>query len=317
MSKAVELQQFRAQWERRRSFLLFSSAVVMLGAIGGLVGLALAWGLSLGRSLTYTVLGALGWALPLRALEEVQARLHFADLPERLRARGALGGMLITILLLALSLAGLARIPGVIYPTVLGGLAAMFLMALRWFQEVGKRCHFVEVINDGRVFMLPHGQVLLEGLQEEGYSLIAQCGGAGRCATCRVRVYEARSQAQAQAQAWTPVQLGVLTPRQIQEGYVLSCQVLVEGDLVIELFKPLVERWPDRIRLSEQGRRIRMVLPGFDCEACGYFTCDEYAHAVASGRAEATRCLPGGASVRGRLQKILQDLKGCEVSTRA
>ena len=40
--------------------------------------------------------------------------------------------------------------------------------------------------------------------------------------------------------------------------------------------------------------RICRVLPGLDCGACGYATCNDYAEAIASGKCGLSRCAPGG-----------------------
>jgi len=169
----------------------------------------------------------------------------------------------------------------------------------------------VKILNDGNVITLRWGTNLLKGLQAAGYDLLATCGGKGACATCRVKPREGFSDP-------TPMQLGPLSPKLRQEGWVLACQVPVMNDMTIELFKPLVQSWPKvevkvevevkeapgvKVKLSGPAQRIRNVLPGFNCAACGHPTCEEYAEAVALGKASAELCLPGGRPVLEKVKR--------------
>ncbi len=56
--------------------------------------------------------------------------------------------------------------------------------------------------------------------------------------------------------------------------------------------------------------KIRKVLPGANCGACGYPGCDAYASAVARGEAPPNLCTVGGVEVASKLGEIL----GIEVS---
>lgn len=51
--------------------------------------------------------------------------------------------------------------------------------------------------------------------------------------------------------------------------------------------------------------KIRAVLPGADCGACGFAGCDAFAEAVAEGKAPANGCVAGGASVAVAVGKVL------------
>ena len=50
---------------------------------------------------------------------------------------------------------------------------------------------------------------------------------------------------------------------------------------------------------------IRECLPGANCGACGFKGCDDYAKAVAEGRAAPNLCIPGGADTVSALSEIL------------
>jgi Na+-translocating ferredoxin:NAD+ oxidoreductase RNF subunit RnfB len=51
--------------------------------------------------------------------------------------------------------------------------------------------------------------------------------------------------------------------------------------------------------------RIREILPGVNCGACGYPGCDGYAAAIAGGGVEITRCAPGGQGAASKLALLM------------
>ena len=59
------------------------------------------------------------------------------------------------------------------------------------------------------------------------------------------------------------------------------------------------------VPVDETQVKVREVLPGANCGACGYAGCDDYASAVASGNAPTTACIPGGAGVAELVAKAL------------
>ena len=52
-------------------------------------------------------------------------------------------------------------------------------------------------------------------------------------------------------------------------------------------------------------KAVRGALPGANCGACGFKGCDDYAKAVAEGRAAPNLCIPGGADTVSALSEIL------------
>ena len=58
--------------------------------------------------------------------------------------------------------------------------------------------------------------------------------------------------------------------------------------------------------------RIKEILPGINCGACGYSGCEAYSEALAFGNAAANLCIPGGESVASALACEL-GLAECEV----
>lgn len=59
------------------------------------------------------------------------------------------------------------------------------------------------------------------------------------------------------------------------------------------------------VPVDETQEKLREVLPGANCGACGFSGCDGYAEALALGKAEPNRCAPGGADAAAALAEIL------------
>jgi len=64
----------------------------------------------------------------------------------------------------------------------------------------------------------------MEALQQAGVWLEAECGGQGTCATCAVQIQDGRV-------LWQESRL--LSPEQIEEGYVQSCQATVQSNITV------------------------------------------------------------------------------------
>lgn len=65
------------------------------------------------------------------------------------------------------------------------------------------------------------------------------------------------------------------------------------------------------VATDERQDKIRAILPGANCGACGFSGCDGYAAAIASGEAEPDKCAPGGKNTAIALAEIL----GVEVAS--
>ncbi|ERF61493.1 (Fe-S)-binding protein [Treponema socranskii] len=59
------------------------------------------------------------------------------------------------------------------------------------------------------------------------------------------------------------------------------------------------------IPVDERVGKIRAVLPGVNCGACGYPGCDGFAAGVASGKAPVNGCLVGRAPVAQAIGEIM------------
>ena len=56
---------------------------------------------------------------------------------------------------------------------------------------------------------------------------------------------------------------------------------------------------------DEKVQKIREALPGANCGSCGFAGCDDYAAAIAAGKAESGLCGPGGQATAAALSEIL------------
>lgn len=59
------------------------------------------------------------------------------------------------------------------------------------------------------------------------------------------------------------------------------------------------------VKVDERESRIRSILPGANCGACGYPGCDGYAAAVAAGKAPLNACSVGGPEVARKIGEIM------------
>ena len=56
---------------------------------------------------------------------------------------------------------------------------------------------------------------------------------------------------------------------------------------------------------DETFKAVRACLPGINCGACGFKSCDDYAAAMADGRAAPNCCIPGAEGVAKELSELL------------
>ena len=301
---SARVQDARARWQEEQKQT--RRMAIALGVAAGIVIGVYAFALEMSPSevALSLVLGGLGWGLLGAAFHALTERTRREPNGLTAWAPHPYAPHLVLGFLVLVSFYGLLRVPGIAAPLVLGAVAWLATREVLKLREVSRPRTFLAVHGEEGTVPVPQGANLLEALEGAGYRLLTQCGRKGQCATCRVRVREG-------AREWTQKEQGAaLTPRQKGEGWVLSCQVAVHNDMEIELFKPLVLRWPSFTpgQLSDEARALRRALPGFHCEVCGYRLCEEYAQAIAERREPLTRCLPGGEPVRRRLEEIAQAL---------
>ncbi len=114
----------------------------------------------------------------------------------------------------------------------------------------------------GKRVDVPAGTNLLDACQQAGVELVAICGGAGVCGTCRVRLLKG------QLSDFSLTEMEELTDAERAAGIRQACQVEVLSDIVIEI-PP--ESLSATQRLSIEGREAdfeweRSVIQCFDIE---------------------------------------------------
>jgi Na+-transporting NADH:ubiquinone oxidoreductase subunit F len=98
-------------------------------------------------------------------------------------------------------------------------------------------------LNDGRRVATPVGRSLLDALSDAGIFLPSACGAAGTCGLCRITILEGGG-------APLPTETARLTRAEAARGLRLACQVMVKGDLRVEVPAEAfgVRHWRCRVR---------------------------------------------------------------------
>ena len=99
--------------------------------------------------------------------------------------------------------------------------------------------------------MVPTGTLLVEAARKAEIDLQQPCGGQGRCGRCVVQVNNGHIRSRSTLR---------LSNADIEAGYVLACQSVVEGDAEI-IIPPQEDRMLRRNGI-EGGTNIRQVIAG-------------------------------------------------------
>jgi len=139
------------------------------------------------------------------------------------------------------------------------------------------------VINDDpeHTYEVPLGDKLLNTLADQEIYIPSACGGGGTCGECKVIVKEGGG-------APLPTE-AVLSRREKREGYRLSCQVPVKGDMKIivppEIFE--IKKWQCTVRSNKNVatfiKELILDLPegeSIDFRAGGYIQIEAPPHTV-------------------------------------
>lgn len=140
------------------------------------------------------------------------------------------------------------------------------------------------VINDdpAHTYELPLGGKLLNALAEKQIFIPSACGGGGTCGECKVIMKAGGGDVLATEKA-------KLTRRQIREGYRLSCQVPVKGDMNIQVPPQIFEikKWQCTVRSNNNVatfiKELVLDLPAgehVDFHAGGYIQIEAPKHVV-------------------------------------
>jgi uncharacterized 2Fe-2S/4Fe-4S cluster protein (DUF4445 family) len=94
------------------------------------------------------------------------------------------------------------------------------------------------------------GTLLGDAAQEVGVDVNMPCGGQGRCGRCAVIVEEGTVRR---------LSTGRLSADDVAGGYVLACQTVVEGDLVVTV--PPQEKIERRLDTSKRAAKVELPFP--------------------------------------------------------
>ena len=112
----------------------------------------------------------------------------------------------------------------------------------------------VRFLPDNLETTVQEGENLLQAAARAGIPLKASCGGRGTCGRCRMILKEGEV---------TQLQKGKLTPEQLAAGYVLACQSIPAGPVVVEV--PAESRLAEhRVLLAEERAGEELLPAGFD-----------------------------------------------------
>jgi len=158
-------------------------------------------------------------------------------------------------------------------------LAAIILVTKRAF-VTAEECQIRVNEDSSLTKMIKGGQTLLSALVSSGIPVPSPCGGKATCKQCKVKIIE---------DAPTPLETdkATFTRKQLLEGWRLSCQTKVHGDLHVELdpsvlsvskiegevlhnrnvatfIKELAIKIPEEIKLSYRpGDYMQFLVPPF------------------------------------------------------
>jgi uncharacterized 2Fe-2S/4Fe-4S cluster protein (DUF4445 family) len=97
---------------------------------------------------------------------------------------------------------------------------------------------------------VPSGTLLSDAAAQAGAELNIPCGGQGRCGRCAVIVESGEVRRRSTAH---------LSPEDVEAGYALACQTLIEGDVVV--FIPPQERIERRLKESKRAAQVELPFP--------------------------------------------------------
>jgi Na+-transporting NADH:ubiquinone oxidoreductase subunit F len=84
------------------------------------------------------------------------------------------------------------------------------------------------IVNGERDLAMPAGVKLMNGLADADLFIASACGGGGTCGQCKVRVTRGGG-------AVLPTETSLLSKREVNEQFRLSCQVAVKQDMAVEV----------------------------------------------------------------------------------
>jgi len=118
-----------------------------------------------------------------------------------------------------------------------------------WKRNTESECR-VRFVGLDKTVVVKKGTTLLDAAHKAEITINNLCGGDGICGRCRMIVKEGEISGAVS---------GKLTREEIKAGYVLACQTVVEGDVVVEIPPETLAR--DRRRADEDADRFLSFRP--------------------------------------------------------
>jgi len=94
------------------------------------------------------------------------------------------------------------------------------------------------------------GTLLSDAAQQAGVDMLMPCGGQGRCGRCAIIVEDGAVRRRSTQR---------LSPKDVEAGYALACQTVVEGDVVVGI--PPQEKIERRLKESKRAARVALPFP--------------------------------------------------------
>lgn len=112
--------------------------------------------------------------------------------------------------------------------------------------------HRVTFEDSKEPVLVPTGTLLVEAAHQANVQISQPCGGQGRCGRCVVQIIEGHVRRRSTLH---------LSPQDIEAGYTLACQSVVEGDVRVRV--PPQEKIERRLSTDRTAAEI-VVPPGYD-----------------------------------------------------
>jgi uncharacterized 2Fe-2S/4Fe-4S cluster protein (DUF4445 family) len=110
--------------------------------------------------------------------------------------------------------------------------------------------HKVTLLPADRTVEVPTGSLVAEAIQRAGLEIAQPCGGQGRCGRCAVFVQGEGARRRSTIR---------LSAEDLESGFALACQTVVEGDLVVTI--PEQERIERRLVTDKTARALELPFP--------------------------------------------------------
>jgi ferredoxin len=89
-----------------------------------------------------------------------------------------------------------------------------------------------ETAQGPKIIDTPAGRRLVLALEDGGVDILHRCGGNARCTTCRVEIVDGEAPEMGETERECLTLRGAL-----EEGFRLSCQIRVAGDMHVKVLK--------------------------------------------------------------------------------